>query len=191
VRAAVAGGVRAVQLREPGLGARRLALLCERLREAVRRHSGLLLVNDRGDVAAAGLADGVQVGHRSLPVAAARRVLGTAPWLGASVHSEAELAAAADDGADFALLSPIWRTTSKPGAHTLGADVAGRWTGGARLPVVWLGGVSAAAAVAIAELPPDHRPDGIAVRSGIWNADDPESAARGLLAAWSGLFRRR
>lgn len=141
VRAAVDGGVRAVQVREPGRPAAWIAALCERLRPCLRDHGGLLLVNDRADVAAAGFADGVHLGGRSLAVDRARAFLEDA-CIGASAHDPDELARAAGGGADYAFLSPVFPTASKPGAPPLGVERAREWTAGAGLPVVWLGGVT-------------------------------------------------
>ena len=50
VEAAVAGGVRSVQVREPRFGACQLLELCGRLRSVLEAVGGLLLVNDRVDV---------------------------------------------------------------------------------------------------------------------------------------------
>ena len=77
VRAAFAGGCRCVQVREPGWSGRQLWDACAALRPVVRDHEGLLLVNDRLDLARADGADGAQVGHRSLPPEAARHALGS------------------------------------------------------------------------------------------------------------------
>ncbi|MCB9887228.1 MAG: thiamine phosphate synthase [Planctomycetes bacterium] len=125
VDAVLAGGCRCVQLREFGWSARQLAEACERLRPRVEACDGWLLVNDRVDVAASGAAHGVQLGHRSLAPAAARARLGRAAVIGYSAHDAAQLATAAAAGCDFALLSPVWPTQSKPGALGLGW-----WRGG-------------------------------------------------------------
>lgn len=183
VAAAVAAGLRWVQLREPGWSARQLADACARLRPVLRAVGGVLLANDRVDVAAAGVCDGAQVGHRSLPVATARRVLGPGPWLGASCHDASELAAAAVGGADFALLAPVWPTASKPGHTGLGVATAGELTAAAPLPVLWLGGVTAARLAAVRQLPPGQRPRGFAVRGAIGDASDPATATGALLQA--------
>lgn len=183
VEQAVAGGVRCVQLREPQWSARAVWRCAERLGAVLARAQGLLLVNDRIDVALAGAAHGVQVGHRSLPPDVARRVLGDAPLLGYSAHEVADLDLAAAGRCDFALLSPIWPTSSKPGAPHLGTHRAGQMTSVARVPVVWLGGIDAARVAALAELPPMARPVGIAVRSAILDALDPGGAARELVHA--------
>lgn len=180
VQQALAGGVRAVQLREPMLTARQLGALGERLLPLVDAVQGVLLVNDRVDVAAAGLCHGVQLGHRSLPTAAARAALRHGELIGCSVHQEDELQRAAEDGADFALLAPVLPTGSKPGVPHLGIERAGQWTATAPLPVLWLGGFHAANLDALGAVPAASRPLGIAVRSAICSAADPAAAARRL-----------
>jgi thiamine-phosphate diphosphorylase len=177
VQAAVAGGVRAVQLREPNLAARRLAELASELLPLLVDVGGYLLVNDRVDVAAAGHAHGAQVGHRSLSPRDARTALGASRLLGCSVHDERQLADAASAGADFAVLAPVFATASKPGVEPLGMERAGRCTAAAQVPVLWLGGVTPANVARIVSLPRDHRPCGVAVLGGICHAVDPRAAA--------------
>lgn len=177
VRAAVAGGVRAVQLREPHLSARQLADLAAELRPVLTEVGGYLLLNDRVDVVAAGHAHGAQVGHRSLSPRDAKSVLGAGQLLSCSVHDEQQLAEAASAGADFAVLAPVFATSSKPGVVPLGVKLAGRWTAAAQVPVLWLGGVTPANVATIANLPPEQRPCGVAVLSGICHAADPRAAA--------------
>jgi len=187
VTAACAGGVRAVQLREPGLSARELAALCARLRPVTAAAGGVLLVNDRVDVAAA-CADGAQVGHRSLPPLLARRALGPDRLLGVSVHDASELAALGAAGADFALLAPVWPTASKPGQPGLGVAAAGAMTAVSPVPVVWLGGVDVGVAAALAELPAAQRPLGVALRSGLCSANDVAAQARAVVAAFAAVL---
>lgn len=186
VRAAVVGGARCVQLREPHWTARVLHQACERLLPLLDSVGGLLLVNDRLDVAASGAAHGAQIGHKSLPPAIARRVLGPGAVLGCSAHDQGELDLAADGGCDFALLSPVWPTDSKPGLPHLGEQRAGLLTAASRLPVVWLGGVSVEHAARIGALPDERRPVGIAVRGAVLLADDPQGATEALLRAFPG-----
>lgn len=183
VAAAIAGGVRAVQLREPRWPARQLAVAAAELAPVVHAVGGVLYVNDRVDIAAAGLCDGVQVGHRSLPPAAARRALAGRARLGVSCHDPEELADARAAGADFALLAPVWATASKPGHPGLGAARAGAWTLDAGLPVLWLGGVSPERILAVRELPAALRPAGFAVRGALCGARDVAAAAAALAAA--------
>jgi len=187
VRAAVAGGLRVVQLREPGMNARQLEQLCARLSPVLEAVGGWLLVNDRVDVAAAGCAHGAHVGHRSLTPALARSVLGPTAPLGMSVHDAGQLAEAVAARCSYALLAPVWPTSCKSGVAALGPRRAGVLTAAVELPVLWLGGVTPQRARSIGELPPRLRPHGVAVRSAICEADDPRRAAAELVSscAWA------
>lgn len=184
VRAAVRGGVRCVQIRESKWSARQLLRACERLMPMLEQVDGLLLVNDRIDVVAARAAHGAQIGHRSLPPDVARDVLGPNTIIGFSAHDADELASAATHGCNFALLSPVWPTSSKPKGAYLTVPRAALLTADARLPVVWLGGVDATTITQIAPVPALQRPVGVAVRSAIMQADDPQAATAELLQAW-------
>ena len=114
VERALDGGVRAVQLREKDLPGRELLALAEGMRRLTSRYGAKLLVNDRADVALACRADGVHLGVASIPPSVARRLLGPDALIGCSTHGEAELAAAADGGADFATFGPVYATASSP-----------------------------------------------------------------------------
>lgn len=129
-----AGGVRWISLREKGLSAvDRRALFLE-LRAAA---PGVALWV-HGDLTLADIADGVHLG-------AAQRVAGAraAGWqrIGKSAHSIDDLRAAAGDGADYATLSPIFESASKPGYAARGIEFLRDAIAQAALPVVALGGV--------------------------------------------------
>ena len=81
-----AGGVDLVQMREKDLPTYKLLDLALKLRD-VTRGKALLAVNDRVDIALACGADAIQLGENSMPVAVARRLLGTEYLIGRSVHS--------------------------------------------------------------------------------------------------------
>jgi thiamine-phosphate pyrophosphorylase len=183
-RAVIAGGVRAIQVREPRLGAGALAGVCAGLREEfARRGSGVVLVNDRVDVCAAGFADGVHLPRRGLDPRVARRLLPEGAVLGVAAHDEDELAAAAEAGVDYATLSPVFATASKPGQEPLGTEVARSWTTAARLPVIWLGGIDAETL----PLCGDGGAAGYACIGALARAAEPERAARVLLEVLASL----
>jgi thiamine-phosphate pyrophosphorylase len=110
---ALEAGVSAIQLREKDLGGKELFLLAETARELTRRYHAALFVNDRIDVALAVGADGVQLGRASMPVRAARKLLGTHRLIGVSTHSTEEARQANREGADFVLFGPVYFTPSK------------------------------------------------------------------------------
>lgn len=184
VRAALAGGARCVQLREPHWTARATWNACERLRPLFDAARALLFVNDRIDVAATGVAHGVQIGHKSLPPAIARQLLGDTAFVGFSAHDQREIDEAAAASCDFVLLSPVWPTESKPGLPHLGEGRASALTATAGLPVVWLGGVTTERAERANMQPTGRRPIGVAVRGAVMHATDPRDAVVALLRAF-------
>lgn len=66
-----------------------------------------------------------------------------APLITASAHSARELHSAFRAGADVVFLSPVFATSTHPGARTLGATGFGLTRRGARGKVVALGGMNA------------------------------------------------
>ena len=159
--------------------ARALGELCRALRPLVERADGLLLVNDRADLVAAGLAHGVHLGHRSLEPRQVRRFLPPDCLVGCSAHDPESLAAAAEQGADYASLSPVFPTGCKPGAAAIGPRAAEAWTRAARLPVIWLGGLDRAELGRLR----DCGAHGFALRSALCDAADPRGEAERLRAA--------
>jgi thiamine-phosphate pyrophosphorylase len=181
VEAALAGGVGAVQLREPDLAARELVELAARLRDATRRHDALLLINDRADVALACGADGVHLPGRSFAVADARALLGPERLVAVSTHRVDEVRAAARAGADFAVFGPVYDTPSKRryGAP-VGLAALARACAASTLPVLAIGGVDAER---LAEVRARGAAGAAFVRA-VTEAGDPEAAAADLRAAW-------
>lgn len=143
VEEALAGGVKAVQLREKDLPVRQQLDMAYRLREITRLHGALLFINDRVDVALAVGADGVHLGGEGIPPSAARKVCGEKLLIGVSTHSASEAMEAGRQGADFVTLGPVYETPSKMKyGRPLGTDVL-RQAAGSETPVFAIGGITA------------------------------------------------
>lgn len=169
-RAAVRGGVTAVQLRLKQATPVELLALARRLSEAV---DVPVFINDRADVAAAA-GCGVHLGPDDLPVRLARRILGRGTVIGASAGQPGEIDGTEE--ADYLGAGP-WRVTGTKadageaiGAHGFQRIV--RLAGGR--PCIAIGGIV-----------PEDVPQvlraggaGVAVVSGILGAQDIEGAAR-------------
>ncbi len=142
VAQAVAAGARWVWLRDRDLPAAEWRALAVRLLVLARAGAARLSIG--GDVALAAEigADGVHLSAGS-SIAEARARLGAGALIGGSAHGDAEVAAAAATGADYATLSPIFASASKPGyGPALGTTgLARAATHG--LPVLALAGVTA------------------------------------------------
>ena len=138
------------------------------------RAPGRLFVNDRLDVALALPTAGVQLGHGSLPVSAAR-ALNPLWWIGKSVHDLAEAEAARTEGADYLVVGPVFATASHPGRTPLGLQrltaIAAAVDG---LPVIAIGGITADRVREVR----NSGAYGVAAIRALWDDVEPAEAAR-------------
>lgn len=179
VMAALAGGVRLIQLREKEMGLRDYFRLAERVRALTAAADALLVINDRVDVALAVGADGVHLGQDDFPVAAAR-ALGPELIVGASTHSIEEAEHAQAEGASYVNIGPIFPTgTKKWEGEFLGMEGLQRIAAHVRIPFSVMGGIKAS-----------HIPGlvaagvrTLAMVTAVTAVEDPEQATRELLVA--------
>lgn len=177
VRAALAGGAPAVQLRAKKSGGREMFELAQALLQETRAAGALLFVNDRVDVALAAGADGAHIGDDDLPLAAARRMVPSGFLLGRSVETEEQAVRAEREGADYLGAGAVYPTGSKADAGTpIGTARLAAISRAVAIPTVAIGGIGVfnAAEVMAAGAA------GIAVIRAVLAAPDPRSAAREL-----------
>src|SRR5262245_52111630 len=142
VRAAIAGGVDAVQLREKGAPDREVLEIGRALREATAREGIPFIVNDRPDLAVILGADGVHVGQDDVPVTAARGILGDGRLVGVSTHAADQARRAERDGADYLGAGPAFATTTKQVGAPLGPEGVAAILRATDLPAFAIGGIS-------------------------------------------------
>ncbi|MCG3778234.1 MAG: Thiamine-phosphate synthase [Nitrospira sp.] len=170
----------AIQLRERDLSARDLVTLAREVQALTNSDGSQFLINDRVDIALALDGVGTHLRSNSLAVSVARRLLGTNRLLGISVHSVEEAVRAESQGADYVILGPIYETPSKQAFGTpLGLQTLEKACRAVRIPIVGIGGVTAARAREMRQA----GAFGAAVITAILSADDVESAVRELVDA--------
>jgi thiamine-phosphate pyrophosphorylase len=176
-RAALEGGARLIQLREKRMEGRALWGVARAMRALTQQHGAALIVNDRVDIALAAEADGVHLGQEDIPLAVARRLLGSEAVIGVSVSSEEEAAAAEKEGASYVSVGSIFATASKADAgEAIGVEPLSRIKRVVGLPVLAIGGVNCDNVQAVIRA----GADGVAVISAIANAEDMVEATSRL-----------
>ena len=178
VAAAADGGAPVVLLREKDLPRGERARLAAALVSVLAGSGTALLVATDARLAEEVGAVGV---HLAAADDAWEAVAEAGRWLlvGRSCHGIPELQAARSAGLDYATLSPVWATASKPG-YGPGLGLGGLAAGVAAvpgLPVYALGGVEPGRAADCLSA----GAAGVAVMGAIMRADDPAKVVRSLL----------
>ena len=122
-----------IQLREPLLSTRELAAL-------VRLNPTRILVNDRTDVAIACGAAGVHLRDGAISPRVIRKIAPANFIITVACHDAEAVRRAADEGADYAILAPIFAPLSKPATRKpLGVAAL---SDSAQIRIIALGGIT-------------------------------------------------
>jgi len=179
---AIEGGADCLQLREKSLNDRELLARARALVALARPRGVAVIINDRPDIALLADADGVHLGQTDLPPADARALDGTRLLIGVSTENLDQAHAAANAGADYIALGPVFPTTTKDKPRLAGPEYVRAFLADerlSRLPHLAIGGIN-----------PSNAPElaragcrGLAVSSAVCGAQNPAAACRDLLAA--------
>jgi len=171
-------GVRAVQFREKELPLRDQMQMAIEIQKMTQQFGMKLLINDRVDLCLAMDADGVHLPSTGLPVSVARKMLGQLKCIGVSCHALEDVLRAESEGANYALLGPIYDTPSKRqyGAP-LGIDYFKAVRKATALPLFAVGGITM---TKIAEVMKAGA-DGVAMISEMMEAEDVKQTCRDIL----------
>ncbi len=170
----------ALVARDHTAGGADLTALAARCLAETRPREAATIVAGRPDVAAGLGAQGVHLRAEDLVASDARRVMPHG-WIGRSVHTAAEGAAAAEEGVDYLVAGAIWPTESHPGRPGAGLGLIEALVP-LGLPIVAIGGVTPERAWDV------HRAGayGVAAIRALWLARQPEAAAAAMLEPWTG-----
>jgi len=178
VRAAVKGGVSAVQLREKDLETRAFYEEGLRVRDILRTAGVPFIINDRIDIGLALDAEGVHLGRSDMPADVARKLLGPDRIIGLSVNEPTNITEESASYADYLAISPLFVTSTKQDITTpWGLDGLRAARHLTHLPLVAIGSINRENARQVIEAGADC----IAVVTAITAADNPEEATRLLV----------
>ena len=180
VAAALRGGVRVVQVREKEAPDDVVLAVVRDLLPLVRGAGGILLVNDRVEVAREARADGVHLGPEDADPAEARRMLRPGSVIGITTHDLAQANRAVAAGADYVGIGPVFPTRTKGvPVRAIGPEAAGRVARAIPVPAFAIGGIDPSNAARVREAGCGRA----AVCAAILASADPEASARAILAA--------
>jgi len=186
VEAALAGGVKIIELREKEMGIRPLLDEAEEIAERVRRGGGILLINDRVEVAlSVGERTGVHLGLEDFPIWRARRLLGPDRIIGATCRNAQHARRAFEEGANYLSAGTVFASPTKPALPVRGLEVVRELKAAALLPVCAIGGIRVENVESVARAGADL----IAVSSAIASADNPQEAARRLVERFRATYQ--
>jgi thiamine-phosphate pyrophosphorylase len=176
---ALAGGVDIIQLREKEMSDQRRLTLARMVREWTREAGKLFIINDRPDLAVLVEADGVHLGQDDLPVAAARRIVGSKALIGVSTHNIDQARKAVSEGADYVGVGPVFPSTTKQFDDFAGLESVKQAASEIRIPWFAIGGIEPDRIEELMQAGASR----IAVSSAICGAQNPADASRSFARA--------
>jgi thiamine-phosphate pyrophosphorylase len=176
LRAAAAGGVDIVQLRDKRLADDELVSVAHAMRALCEVLDLLLIVNDRPFVATEAGADGVHVGQDDVPPAEVRELIGEDMLVGLSTHAPAEIDAVDPALVDYIGVGPVHETPTKQGRPAVGTGLVRYAADHSPVPFFAIGGLNAANVAEVIESGASR----VCVLRAIADAEEPERTAREL-----------
>jgi thiamine-phosphate pyrophosphorylase len=134
VETACRAGIRWIQLRMKDASDQEMLEVALEARRICDAWGGVLIINDRVEIARASDADGVHVGLEDMPVGSVRRVLGADKIIGGTANTVEDILGHCVQGADYVGVGPFRHTTTKKNLRRLEAEQV-------RAPVVAIGGI--------------------------------------------------
>ena len=135
------GGVDFLQIRAKQTDKSIVAALAEEIHALTAPLGVPLILNDHPDLLRDVPAEGAHVGQDDLTVAEARAAAGRPVIIGKSTHSIAQACAAAEEGADYLGLGPLFATPTKPGRPAIGLQDIATVHELVSVPIFFIGGI--------------------------------------------------
>jgi thiamine-phosphate pyrophosphorylase len=180
-RAFLAGGARFLQLRAKQLAGAAFLDTASAIVELARPYGGIVIVNDRADIARLAGAAGVHVGQEDLPPRDVRTVVGYDAVVGLSTHTVEQLQRALDEPVNYVAIGPVFGTVTKDtGYEAIGLERvadASRLAAERGVPLVAIGGITLDRAASVISAGAAS----VAIIGGLLATGDPESQTRAFL----------
>jgi len=162
---------------------------CEVLRPVCQDRGVAFIVNDRADIAAQCVADGVHIGQEDVSYREARAMVGDDAIVGVTCHNSRHLAInAAEQGADYVAFGAFFPTGTKQPRTLAEPEILRWWSDISVVPCVAIGGIAVENCQVLVEAGADF----LAVVAGVWDYQaGPAQAVKDFNAAIAEAISRR
>lgn len=182
VAAAIRGGATIIQLRNKTDRLPKIEAQAREILNVTRAANVPFLINDFIDIAFAVGADGIHLGQGDSSPAQARDILGRDALIGLTAFTPAHMEAVKKRHVDYVGTGPFFPTQTDKGKPVLGPENFTAIAALSPVPVVGIGGITAANAAEVIQA----GAQGVAMMRAVSAAADPEVAARAIAQAVSG-----
>jgi thiamine-phosphate pyrophosphorylase len=179
-----AGEVAALQLRLKDVDDDAVRRAVDLVRPIAQARGVALILNDRPDLALETGCDGAHVGSEDMATQAARKLLGPKLQLGVSCYDSRDLALQAGEaGADYVAFGAFFASTTKDTDVRADIELLSWWSEIMELPVVAIGGITAANCAPLVRAGANF----LAVTAAVWgHPDGPGAGIKAINAAIAG-----
>lgn len=177
VEESLKAGATCIQLREKDLSFEEFLAEAKRIKAITDTCGVPFIINDNVEVAISCGADGVHVGQSDLEAGETRKHIGKNMILGVSAQTVEQAVLAEQSGADYIGVGAVFSTSTKLDADAVSFDALKEICKSVSIPVVAIGGISAANIMLLS----GSGIDGVAVVSAIFSKPDIAQATRELL----------
>ena len=187
-RLALEGGCRWIQLRMKEASTDELLQTGREVQALCRQYGATFILDDHVELVDELEADGVHLGKNDMPIAEARRILGSKALIGGTANTFDDVRRHYESGADYIGCGPFRYTTTKQNlSPILGlegyTDIVRRMREAAiPLPIVAIGGITKADIPALMQT----GISGIALSGSVLRAEHPVEEMKGLLQLLEG-----
>ncbi len=137
----IEGGVDVIQIRAKDLSHDRVRSLTHSVMHVARGTKVPIIINDHAEIASEFDVAGVHLGQDDISITKAREIVGPSKIVGRSTHSLAQALTAADQGADYIGVGPIFKTPTKPDYRPVGVELIREVRSKIKIPFFSIGGI--------------------------------------------------
>jgi thiamine-phosphate pyrophosphorylase len=129
---------------------------CEVIRKLTLDYNVFFIVNDDIDIALSLQSEGIHLGQDDLPLVKAREIAGPNITIGISTHLPKQALFAAEHGADYIGVGPIYKTFTKDNVNPTGLEYLDFCVKNIKIPKIAIGGIKFSNLIEVCRYNPEN-----------------------------------